>query len=215
MNQLQEAQLTNPQSQATVYRWCKQFADRTRTSLLDLERSGPLSFLYQFRSILPSLQSWLRKSLSNLCDLQQKRLGSAKTLLDSLGMRKVYSVSVLHELSMKNKRDRVSCEMELIKFMDEHSVEECLKFWAVEDKTWILHQYLKSKQDNIAWFHPSTPKPRVVRPKLSNEKVILILAFMGGGNCYIRYVAPEEKITSERYVKFMHKHRENWRKLRS
>ena len=54
-------------------------------------------------------------------------------LVDFLSKRKIYSVWVPHKLSQKNKR--VSCARELIKFMDEHSVEEYLKFWAVEDET--------------------------------------------------------------------------------
>ena len=42
---------------------------------------------------------------------------------------------------------------------------------------------------------------------------MLILVFTGDGKCYMEYVAPGEKITSERYVKFMHKLEENWRKF--
>lgn len=219
MDQLQEADLTNPPSQATVYRWCKQFADGTRTSLSDLERSGrPRTSVTpeHIAAVAESIEKEPKQSLRSIAE----EIGISKNsvrqiLVDSLGMRKVCSVWVPHELSEKNRRDRISCARELIKFMDEHSVEECLKFWAVEDETWILHKDLKSKQENMAWLHPSTPKPRVVRSKLTNEKVLLILAFTGDGKCYMEYVAPGEKITSERYVEFMHKLGENWRKLRS
>jgi hypothetical protein len=94
-------------------------------------------------------------------------------------------------------------------------MDDCLKYWAVEDESWVLQHGLKTKQENRAWLHPSAKRPRVVRPMMTNKKCMLIWVFTGDGKIFIDYCKPGQTLNSESYVEFIRQTGENWRKLRS
>ena len=72
-------------------------------------------------------------------------------LMDQLHMREVCSVWIPHILSDANKVDRVQCAATLVELMDFLSKEDCLKYWAMEDETWMLYSSKRTKQENRAW----------------------------------------------------------------
>lgn len=81
--------------------------------------------------------------------------------------------------------------------LNEHLAEECLKFEAEKDKKWILYEKMFSRNKRI-WNGSITNSLTlcIMKQKLINEKIMLILAFTGDGKCYMEYVTPVEKVIS-------------------
>ena len=56
---------------------------------------------------------------------------------------------------------------------------------------------------------------RIVRPKLTPNKVMIMLAFTGDQKFSIKVTRPGETITSDTYIKFIHNTGDKWRRLHS
>lgn len=213
--QLQEAHIPGIPSRATVFRWCHDFTDGTRTSLHDQPKSGrPSTSMTEdnIRTIQQSIAADPRQSLRVLAEaLGCGKDSVRKILTEQLGLKKLCSVWVPHVLSEANKKDRVEC----VRLMDRNSMEDCLRYWATEDETWVLFHGLPTKEENRAWLPPNASRPRVVLPKLTNQKTMLLLSFTGDGKCNVHAIRPGETVTAERYIQFVHDAGEKWRTLRS
>ena len=83
-------------------------------------------------------------------------------------MRKACSVWIPHTLSDANKVDRVQCAATLVELMDSHSKEDCLKYWAVENETWMLYSSQRTKQENRAWQARVDQRLTIVLSTLTN-----------------------------------------------
>ena len=94
-------------------------------------------------------------------------------------------------------------------------MDEIMKNFAVEDESWVLFGNLAPKSENKAWVSPTEPSPTVVRPKLTNKKVMLLFAFTGDGKVAIEAKNPGETVSAEIYMEFIRGVGEKWKTLRS
>ena len=120
-----ETQREDVPARATVFRWCRNFTDKTRTTIFDLPRSGRPSTsisAYNIRIIKELLKSSPKQSLRTLAgEINCGNDSVRKILVEELQLRKVCSVWIPHELSQANKQERVDCASAIIKRMDEKS----------------------------------------------------------------------------------------------
>ena len=107
-NQLIETQREDVPARATVFRWCRNFTDKTRTTIFDLPRSGRPSTsisAYNIRIIKELLKSSPKQSLRTLAgEINCGNDSVRKILVEELQLRKVCSVWIPHELSQANKQ---------------------------------------------------------------------------------------------------------------
>ena len=69
--------------------------------------------------------------------------------------------------------------------MDSHSKEDCLKYWAVEDETWMLYFSQRTKQENRTLQARGDQRLTVVRSTLTNRKNMLLVALTSDGKVHI------------------------------
>ena len=217
--QLQEAQLKNSPSRATVFRWFREFNEGERTSISDRPRSGrPSSSVTHsnIETVSEELTENPKQSLRVLSEVVGISKEAVRRILhDHLQLRKVCSVWVPYRLSDANKIARVECARQLIRIFDDNSLEDCLRLWATEDETWVLFDGLETKQQNKAWLPIGASRPRIVSPKITNRKTMLIVAFTGDGKINIDAMKPGEAMNSDRYIEFIQNTGTKWRTLRS
>ena len=96
-----------------------------------------------------------------------------RILTESLDMRLVCSVWVPADLSEKNKIDRIACCRRILRDVGvRHSGVYC-----VEDELWVNWAIVKSKQQNATWLKKGGKRSQAVKPKLTNKKTMLLVAF--------------------------------------
>lgn len=206
-----------PPSQATIFRWFRELSDRT--SFSDEPRSGRPSTSLTVENIelvSNEITANPRQSLRTLSQSLGISKDSVRRILeDSLSLRKVCSVWVPYKLSDSNKRDRIECARLLMKTFDENTLEDCLRFWATEDETWVCFESVGTKQENKAWLPLGASRPRVLSPKLTNRKTMLVVAFTGDGKINIEAIPAGDTLNSERFIQFVKDTGRKWRTLRS
>ena len=112
-------------------------------------RSGPPSTLKTAESIArikESLDNEPHQSLQQLSDSFGISNDSVRNILiNHLRLRKVCSVWVPHNLSQRNKDDRMICANAIIDLIENNSSEYLMNYWAMEDETWVSFNSLSSK----------------------------------------------------------------------
>lgn len=217
--QLEESSCLNVPPKRTIQHWCQSFREENKENLSDAPRSGrPSTETTEDNvEILKNLiEDQPKQSLRQL----SKETGLSKDtvhriLTDHLGKRKVCSVWVPHKLSERNKEDRVLCATELINFIESNSIDFLLKHWVTEDETWQLFDSLATKEQNKCWLSKDQARPTVVKPKLTQRKVLLIVAFTGDRKFNVEVCVPGEIVDSDRYIEFVRNTGEKWRRLHS
>ena len=219
IQQLKDTALPNIPADSTVFQWARQFKSGKRDQLADLPRSGRPSTSNSVINI-ERIQLILEEEnrVSTRCIAEQINLSHEtvrKILKDDMGLRKLCSQWVPHHLSHQNKLDRVECAKNILQMRDQHSMEEILKFFTVEDESWVLFDTPLTKNQNKCWVLPDSCRRQVVRPTLTNKKTMIVLCFTGDGKIYVELLAPGETLTSEKYVHFLRTVGERWRTLKS
>jgi histone-lysine N-methyltransferase SETMAR len=206
-------------SQASVYRWYKQYSTGERNSIHRLPNPGRpisqrtdqnISRVFDFVEAEPKSTI---SCISGSLDLSKSTV--LRILVDDLLFRKVCSVWIPHRLSDSNKAQRVACAQGLLTLFDSYSNYELLRIFATQDETWVPYDLVTCKEDNKVWIAPQTPRPTVVRPQLTFRKTMLSVVFTGNGKVSADVTERGETVDSERYIAFVHKTGELWRKLRS
>ena len=217
--QLEESGITDIPSFTTIWRWCTSFKDESKMVLQDSQRSGrPCSAttddnVQLVKRLITEMPKQSTRSLADDTGLSKTTIH--RILTDNLGLRKVCATWVPHLLSEVNKQERIQCAQSIIQRIENHSMEDCMKFWTTEDETWLLHYTPPTKENNKAWLSPSAPRPKVLLSSLTNQKVLLLIAFTGDGKFSVEGRIPGETVTSDVYTDFVHKTGEKWRVLRS
>ena len=216
--QLCEQPLPGSPSRATVFRWCSEF-DAGRKMLTDLPRSGrPSSSVTDstiavVKDLVTSTPKISTRIIAEELDLSKSTVW--RILTEHLEMRKVCSTWVPHELTESNKRNRVLCCQRILEFVNGHSPDELLKFWATEDETWALFQQHATKEENKCWQSRLEPRQRTIQPSLTNKKTMILLAFTGDRKFAVETLERNETVDSSRYISFLKNTGEKWRKLRT
>lgn len=217
--QLCEAGLPHIPCQATVFNWCKEFREGTRQNLHDAPRSGrPRSSTSDpvVTAVKDAIFAAPQLSTRQLADLLGLTHSSVHRILtEELLLRKVCSVWVPHNLTEANKKQRVEGATAMKAFFNHHSEEELMSRYVTEDETWVLFNDLKPKAENMVWLAPGQPRPQVVRPQLTWEKTMVILAFTCNKKFSVDVTQRSETVDADRYLNFVHQTGEKWRKLRS
>lgn len=214
--QLLQAGVENPPSRTTVFEWWNRFS-QGRVSLDDDQRCGrPISLatddnVTRVKELLDADPHLSLRMLSMDMDFSKD---TVRNILTAGGFRKVCSRWVPHNLTQAHKQARVECAQDMLHRFRSNSIEDCSKFWCTEDETWALYQTPNTKAQNMVWLAPGQPKPSVVKPQLTNRKVLLLVAFTADKKLSIDGVNPGVTVDSERYVEFAHRTGELWRKLR-
>jgi histone-lysine N-methyltransferase SETMAR len=202
--QLEEAEIGPLPSLRTIQRWSESFKDSSRTSLTDVPHSGrPKSATTDdnvalVKRLIDEMPRQSTRSLADDTGLSKNTIH--RILTEELGLRKMCSTWVPHNLSEANKQDRILCAQSFIEHFNSHSLDECLKLWVTEDETWILFSTTGTKEDNKSWLAPGTQRLQVVRSSLTNKKVMLIVAFTGDGKLSLEGKPPGETIRAEVYT---------------
>ena len=87
-------------------------------------------------------------------------------------MKNVCSVWVPSELSEKNKEDRIACCRRIL-----DNVSQCESgVYCVQDELWVNWSIVKYKQQNMTWIKKAGKRSQVVKPKLTVQKTMLMIA---------------------------------------
>lgn len=216
--QLQEADIPESPSQATVYRWYKKFHEG-HVHLVDEPRGGrPCSSTTSSNILL--IEQILRKEPRQSLRMVAEEVNISKDTVrnivkERLGLRKVCSVWVPHTLTDENKQQRVNCAKHFLSLMENYSSADLLQRWATEDESWVPFHGLPTKQEHKAWLSKNEPKLRVLKPTLTSKKAMIIMAFTGCRNFHVEVLSHGETLTCQRYISFIHSVGERWRVLRS
>ena len=84
----------------------------------------------------------------------------------------------MREILIQQLDKRKVCSV-WVKLVNGHCLDYLMKFWVTEDETWQLFNPIFTKQENMAWLGKHEKRPRIVRPKLTPNKVMIMLAFTG------------------------------------
>jgi hypothetical protein len=206
-------------SQSFVYKWYKDFSTGERDSVQTLPRSGrPLSQCTDgnISKVFDFVEAQPKSTLACIAtSLELTRATVRRILVDELLFRKICSVWIPHMLTENNKNKRVTCCQGFLEMFNCYSEYELLRIWATQDESWIPFEMIAPKEDNKVWIAPQALRPRVVRPQLTPKKTMLSIVFTGNGKVSADVTEAGETIDSDRYILFVHRTGELWRKLHS
>jgi [histone H3]-lysine36 N-dimethyltransferase SETMAR len=188
-------------SYSTVARWCKLFREG-RDSLEDDPRSGrPIS------ETVPANIERVRHVIdedpfSTYDDIQAETSLCRNTIQhiihDHLKLRKITSRWVPHELSVKNRNERVRiCKENLAKFEEDK--------WRVcdiitGDESWFYHRRVGRKQSNASWVAEGQNPRTVVRQGRYEPKTMFTIFFRTTGVVHISYLDEGKTIDHKTYI---------------
>ena len=226
LQELQSAYGSGTPGRSTVFRWYANFrdiepneyADRSEI-VVDRPRSGrPRAARCQqtVQVIKDAVADNPRITIRELAALSDVSLGTVSSILhEDLQLRNVTSVWVPHVLSEANRQARVNCAKHLRRLYSEHGIDGLCDKLAVQDETWIFLEGKPSKQQNRCWLTKNEPRHHVVRPKISDKKVMLLFAFTPNGRFSLKAIRPGETVDSECIIQFIKHTGDLWRSLRS
>jgi len=206
-------------SQASVYRWHKDYSTGERQTVQDHPRSGrPMSLRTEnnISRVFDFIRLEPKSSVRCIADsLQLGKDTVHRILTEELLFRKVCSVWIPHQLTEDNKAARVTCAQSILQLFNRYSEYELLRLFATQDESWIAFDSVLSKAENMAWLSCQDPRPTVVRQQLTFRKTMLSIVFTGNGKVHADVTQKGETVDSERYIAFVHGTGERWRTLHS
>lgn len=117
---------------------------------------------------------------------------------ESLKMKKVSSRWVPHELSEKNRQDRVRiCQENLTKFK-EGKYRLCDV--VTGDESWFYHRKIGSKQSNSSWVSEGQRPRTVVKRNQFEPKTMFSIFFKSNGVIHISYLQSGKTIDNVSYL---------------
>jgi [histone H3]-lysine36 N-dimethyltransferase SETMAR len=117
---------------------------------------------------------------------------------DTLHMKKITSRWVPHELSDKNRKDRVQiCKQNLAKFK-----EGSWRLYDVVtgDESWFYHRQIGSKQSNASWVAEGESPRTVVKKQINEPKTMFTIFFKTSGVVSITYLDKGKTIDAQTYI---------------
>ena len=134
-------------------------------------------------------------------------------LREDLGMRKVCSTWIPHNLDEKTKALRVGCAKAIKKKICQLG-SNATQYYACEDETWVFFDSHGTKQENKVWLKKDSKRPRLVKPRLTARKALLLIAFTCDKKISVE-AKFNEKVDSNSYIKFVKNTGDKWRTLRN
>ncbi len=187
-------------SYRTVARWIRRFSDG-HDSLEDNPRSGrPLSAVSQKN--IDAVRDLVNKdphiSIDYIADILDVSHGSVDTILKQhLGLRKISSRWVPHQLTQQQRQQRIDiCVENLTKF--ENGTWRLCDI-VTGDESWFYHRKISSKQESQAWVPVGGSPPTVVKRHLFEKKTMFIIFFMTSGALLVHQVPVGTSVNAEYY----------------
>ena len=206
-------------SQASVYRWHKDYSTGERQSVQDHPRSGrPMSLRTEdsISRVFKFIRSEPKSSVRCIADsLQLGKDTVHRILTEELLFRKVCSVWIPHQLTEGDKAERVRCAQSILQLFNNYGEHELMRLFGSQDESWIAFDSVLSKAENMAWLSCQDPRLTVVRQQLTPRKTMLSIVVTGNGKVHANVTDKGETVDSERYTNFVHETGERWRKLHS
>ena len=200
---------------STVAKWCSQFR-QGRTTCRDLPRPGrPRTSVTErnVERVSVAVQANPRTTASVLSAQFDISKGSVLQILhEKLGMRKLCSVWVPHELTNENKELRVRSARGILDVLAELGTETP-SLYAVEDESWFAFHPKLPKQENKSWVGPDNKRMTVVKQGLTKKKTLLLICFTTNRKVWIETVPYGETVNSSRYIDFLTAVGDHWRRL--
>ena len=185
----------------TVQRWCKSFKDG-RQDIEDLSRLG--------RPIVETLPPNI-DLVSNAIEqdpyitydeLEAETSLSRGTLeriiQDHLKLKKITSRWVPHELSAKNRQDRVRICQENLAMFEENKWR--LYDVVTGDESWFYHRQIGRKQSNASWVAEGESPRTVVRQGHFEPKTMFSIFFKSNGVVHVSYLDKGKTIDQHSYL---------------
>ncbi|XP_029044179.2 histone-lysine N-methyltransferase SETMAR-like [Osmia bicornis bicornis] len=188
-------------SQATVYRWFREF-QRGRGSLVDEERVGRPVTAATDENVLAVEQMLSEDNRMTYAQIQGAlKIGSAavKTILhEKLSVRKLSSRWIPHQLADAQKQDRVKWCQEMLQRFNKGRSEAVYNI-ITGDESWIYQYESENKQQSAVWVFSGETPPLKMKRGQSVGKKMLCTFFSANG--HIETVTLEDQIvTAEWYT---------------
>ena len=170
-------------SEATIFRWFKQFMSGART-LEDGDRCGQMATTVTQEDV-SRVESLIKKdpkmTYAEIEDIMKISSGSLTRILhDCLGVRKRCTRWVLLNLSEEQKRGRVDWSTHMLRKFDG---ERCPCVWDIVtgDETWVYQYDPETKQQSAVWVFPdeNPPVPFKRNSSASKEMIACFCAKFG------------------------------------
>ena len=117
---------------------------------------------------------------------------------DHLKLRKITSRWVPHDLSEKNRQDRVSiCQENLAKFKED---KWRLYDVVTGDESWFYHRQIGRKQSNASWVAEDEGPRTIVRQGRFEPKAMFTIFFKSNGVVHISYLDSGKTIDKDSYL---------------
>ena len=188
-------------SYVTVTRWVACFK-AGQQSLQDQPRSGcPITAttpanIQRIKLLIQRDCTFSVNDLIALTDLSHSSI--LRILHDHLGLRKVSSRWLPHNLTPENKAKRLDFAKAMLAKLQsgEWRSDQILTC----DEAWFYHRQIKKRSECAAWKEPCEPPEAVVRRDRYEPKTMYSIFFRSTGLVLVHAVGHEETMTSEYYV---------------
>lgn len=200
---------------SNVRRWVKKFREG-ETEINDKPRSGrpSTSVTNDNRQRVDELIRGDRRiTIYEIADALQVAYGSAQSMVEELGYRKVCAKWVPKQLTQDLKERRMEVCAELLE-MYEAQGEEFFKNVVTGDETWAYVYDPESKQQSMEWHHPDSPRPKKFKKERSSQKVLATVFWDNQGVILVEFLEKGSTINSDIYIATLRKLKEAIRKKR-
>ena len=120
-----------------------------------------------------------RITVEELASKLDVSIGSAHSIVASLGYSKVCARWVPRKLTEDHKTERVRCCTQLLEH--HHGDPTFLERIITGDETWVYHFEPESKRRSMEWRHPTSPRTKKFKAQNSAGKIMA--GFLGFSRC--------------------------------
>ena len=215
-NRMKNVYKDNTIDSSNVKRWIQRFKKSTedheevgKASIADKPRSGHPS-----TSVNPENKTYAdelirtdrRITVEELASKLDVSIGSAHSIVASLGYSKVCAHWVPRQLTEGHKTERVRCCTQLL---EHHQGDPTfLERIITGDETWVYHFEPESKRRSMEWRHPNSPRTKKFKAQKSAAKIMATVFWDSQGVILLDFLPKGETINSEVYI-------ETFRKLKA
>ena len=221
-NRLKNVYKDNTIDYSNVKRWVQRFKKSTedheevgKVSIADKPRSGrpstsvnPDNKTYADESIRTDRRSTVEELASKL----DVSIGSAHSVVASLGYSKVCARWVPRQLTEDHKIEKVRCCTQLLEH--HHGDPTFLERIITGDETWVYHFEPESKRRSMEWRHPTSPRTKKFKAQNSAGKIMATVFWDSQGVILVDFLPKGETINSEVYIETLRKLKAKIRRVR-
>ena len=221
-NRLKNVYKDNTIDYSNVKRWVQRFKKSTedheevgKVSIADKPCSGRPS-----TSVNPDNKTYAdelirtdrRITVEELASKLDVSIGSAHSIVASLGYSKVCARWVPRQLTEDHKTERVRCCTQLLEH--HHGDPTFLERIITGDETWVYYFEPESKRRSMEWRHPTSPRTKKFKAQNSAGKIMATVFWDSQGVILVDFLPKGETINSEVYIETLRKLKAKIRRVR-